>query len=147
MLSGEINLWRYFSFSDPCIKLLSLSGKKSYPQGAEDFSVEAADLTGSIIQSQYLCVTVTVAIIGYLPSAEAWLLWITRKSTEQMNWAVFFKSIHLIPQNVDIVHCIIREYCNAGKDVLSVFSCLPNLTAVKKNIPPLRFVSCTQQFE
>lgn len=84
-LRGEINLWRYFSFFDPCIKLLSLSGKQSYPQGAEDFSVEAADLTGSIIQSQYLGVTVTVAIIGYLPSAEAWLLWITGKSIEQIN--------------------------------------------------------------
>lgn len=43
----------------------------SYPQGTEDFSVEAADLAGSIIQSQYLGVTVAVTIIGYLPSAKA----------------------------------------------------------------------------
>ncbi len=45
-----------------------------YPQGAEAFSVKAADLARSIIQSQYLGVAVAVAIIGYLPSAEAWLL-------------------------------------------------------------------------
>lgn len=51
----------------------------SYPQGAEDFSVEAADLAGSIIQSQYLGVTVAVAVIGYLPPAKARLLWIAGK--------------------------------------------------------------------
>lgn len=57
--------------SDPCAKSPSLSEKLSYPQGTEDFSVEAADLAGSIIHSQYLGVTVAVAIIGNLPSAEA----------------------------------------------------------------------------
>lgn len=60
-----------FSLFDPCIELISLSRKMSYPQGTEDFSVEAADLAGSIIQSQYLGVTVAVTIIGYLPSAKA----------------------------------------------------------------------------
>lgn len=55
-----------FLLFHPCIKL-----KMSYPQGAEDFSVEAADLAGSIIQSQYLGVTVAVAVIGYLPPAKA----------------------------------------------------------------------------
>lgn len=56
---------------DPCIKLILLLRKMSYPQGTEDFSVEAADLAGSIIQSQYFGITVAVAIIGYLPAAEA----------------------------------------------------------------------------
>ena len=54
-----------------CITLISLFGRLSYPQGAEDFSVKAADLAGSVIQSQNLGVTVAVAIIGNLPSAEA----------------------------------------------------------------------------
>lgn len=39
-------------------------------QGTEDFTVEAAGLAGSIVQSQYLGVTVAVAVIGYLPSEE-----------------------------------------------------------------------------
>ena len=43
----------------------------SYPEGAEDFRVEAADLTGSVVQRQNLGVTVAVAVVGYLPSAEA----------------------------------------------------------------------------
>lgn len=54
--------------------------KMSYPQGTEDVSVEAADLAGSIIQGQYLGVTVAVAIIGYLQAAEARLLRPTRKT-------------------------------------------------------------------
>lgn len=39
----------------------------SYPQGTNVFIAEAADLAGSIIHSQYLGVTVAVAIIGNLP--------------------------------------------------------------------------------
>lgn len=77
---GEANLsLEIFLPFDPCSKLISRSRKMSHPQGTEDFSVEAADLAGSIIQSQYLGIAVAVAIIGYLPSAEAWLLWITGK--------------------------------------------------------------------
>lgn len=75
----EIYLWEVFQLFDPRIKWISLSRKVSYPQGAEDFSVEAADLAGSIVQSQDLSVAVAVAIIGYLPSAEEWLLGITEK--------------------------------------------------------------------
>lgn len=45
--------------------------KISHPQGTEDFSVQAADLAGSVIQSQDLGVTVAVAIIGHLPSAKS----------------------------------------------------------------------------
>lgn len=43
-----------------------------YLQDTDDFSVEVADLAGSIIQSQYLGVAVAVAVIGYLPSEEGW---------------------------------------------------------------------------
>lgn len=41
--------------------------------------MEAADLAGSIIQSQDLGVAVAVAIIGYLPSEKVWLLWTAGK--------------------------------------------------------------------
>lgn len=51
--------------------MYSIKLKMSYPQATEDLSVEAADLAGSIVQGQYLGVAVAVAIIGYLPSAEA----------------------------------------------------------------------------
>lgn len=70
----------------------------SHPQGTEDFSVEAADLAGSIVQSQYLGVAVAVAIVGYLPSEESCLLWrhLTGKLNKLNNncssWLIFDSS-------------------------------------------------------
>lgn len=37
-----------------------------HPQCAEYFSVEAADLTGSVVQTQNLTVAIAVAVIGDL---------------------------------------------------------------------------------
>lgn len=38
----------------------------SYPQGAEHLGVEAADLTGSVVQGEDLGVAVAVAVIRHL---------------------------------------------------------------------------------
>ena len=50
-----------------------------YPQGAKGLSVEAANLAGAVVHSQYLGVAVAVAVVGHLPSEEALLLRITGK--------------------------------------------------------------------
>lgn len=55
------------SGSKALLALLTPSGTPSYLQSAENLRVEAADLTGAVVQRQYLGVAVAVAVVGNLP--------------------------------------------------------------------------------